>query len=696
MIRTSLCSLLLLAPIAGCAPEEAAASQEEAAPPASPASIEAAEAASPDGRIVFRIDAEGGAPGYQIAFDGETVISRSRLGFRFAEAPALESGLRITGVSEASVDQSWEQPWGERREVRDHHNEILVALSGAGGPAYDLRVRVFDDGVAFRYEVAGGAGETRAVVGELTRFSLPESSTAWWIPAQGWNRYEYLYETSEGLGELDRVHTPFTVRLPEGGPHVAIHEAALTDYSGMYLDQRRGGVFEAALAPGADGVKVHVEGGFTTPWRTIQIADQAVGLANSDMILNLNEPNVLGDVSWVEPGKYVGIWWCMHINACTWGSGGRHGATTERAREYIDFAAENGFAGVLIEGWNTGWDGDWFSNGAVFSFTEAYPDFDIEAVAAYALERGVRLVGHHETSGNLANYEAQMEDAFDLYESLGVTQVKTGYVADGGDLVRHDENGERRYEWHYGQYTVNHHIRVLEAAAERGISINAHEPVKDTGLRRTYPNWISCEGARGQEFNAWGNPPNPPEHVPLLAFTRMLSGPMDFTPGIFDLRPNGEDHPSRIETTLAKQLALYVVLYSPIQMAADLPENYAAYPDVFQFIRDVPTDWEESVALQGEVGDFIVFARQERGGEDWYLGAASDEEARELTIPLDFLDPALSYEAQIYRDGAEADWEGNPYEMVIESRGVSAADRLVLPLAPGGGAAVRFTPREAN
>ena len=661
-----------------------------------PASIEAAQAQSPDGRIVFRVDAEGGAPGYEIAFDGETVIGRSRLGFRFAQAPAMENGLRIVAVSEAAADEIWEQPWGERRVVRDHHNEILVAFADEAGPAFDLRVRVFDDGAAFRYEVSGEPGERRDIIDELTRFALPEASTAWWIPAQGWNRYEYLYETSDGLGGLGRVHTPFTVRLPEGGPHLAIHEAALTDYSGMYLDQRREGVFEAALAPGADGVKVHVEGDFITPWRTIQIAEEAVGMANSDMILNLNAPNVLGDVSWVEPGKYVGIWWCMHINVCTWGSGERHGATTERAREYIDFAAENGFSGVLIEGWNTGWDGDWFSNGAVFSFTQPYPDFDIEAVTQYAAERGVRLVGHHETSGNLANYEAQMEEAFDLYESLGVAQVKTGYVADGGDLVRHDENGEIRHEWHYGQYAVNHHVRVLEAAAARGISINAHEPVKDTGLRRTYPNWISREGARGQEFNAWGNPPNPPEHVPLLAFTRMLSGPMDFTPGIFDLRPNGEDHPSRIETTLAKQLALYVVLYSPIQMAADLPENYAAHPDAFQFIRDVPTDWEESIALQGEVGDFIVFARRERGGEDWYLGAASDEEARELVVPLDFLDPALSYEAQIYRDGPEADWESNPYEMVIERVGVNAADRLVLPLAPGGGAAVRFAPREAN
>ena len=650
--------------------------------------LESASLTSPDGRIVFELHNETGAPRYEVRFDGETVIAPSRLGFRFAEAAPLEGGLDLVATEIQSVDTEWEQPWGERRLVRDHHNELVAHFRRADDPehGYDLRIRAFDSGVGFRYEVVGDA--PHAIVDEITRINVPQHSTAWWVPAGQWNRYEYLYQETP-LGAVDRAHSPFTLRLPDDGPYVAIHEAALIDYSGFYLDQGRGGSLDIRLAPGPDGVAVHTGARFTTPWRTIQIADEAVGLINSDIILNLNEPNVLGNVDWVEPGKYVGIWWGMHINTNTWGSGPTHGATTENTRRFIDFAAENGFAGVLVEGWNLGWDGDWFNRQETFSFTEPYPDFDLEGLTAYARERGVRIIGHHETSGDLTNYENQMEDAFALYERVGVAQVKTGYVADAGDLVRYDEDGTPRYEWHYGQYAVNHHLRVVQTAAEHHISINAHEPVKDTGVRRTYPNWIAREGARGQEYNAWGQPPNPPEHTAMLAFTRMLSGPMDFTPGIFNLVPR-DDVPARVQTTLARQLALYVVLYSPIQMAADLPEHYEARPDAFQFIRDVPTDWEESIALQGEPGDFIVFARQERGGPDWYLGAATDEAPRLVSVPLDFLAEGQRYEAQIYRDGDDANWEDNPYAIIIETRPVSAGDTLDLSLAPGGGAAVRF------
>lgn len=674
---------------------------------ASPADVDAAavpataietpaDVASPDGRLRAEFRSDNGVPVYAVSLDGEEVVGRSRLGLRFAEAANLDTDLVVTAIEHGSADTSWEQPWGERRIVRDHHNEMLVSFRrrDQADEGFDIRVRVFDDGLGFRYEVPVADGAERAIIDELTTFNLPRESTAWWIPAAGWNRYEYIYETSE-LGSVDRVHTPFTARLPENGPHVSIHEAALVDYSGMRLDLRRDGLLEADLAPRPDGVLVRKTGSFTTPWRTLQITDEAVGLANSDLILNLNEPNVLGDVSWVEPGKYVGIWWGMHINTMSWGSGPIHGATDENTRRYIDFAADNGFDGILVEGWNIGWDGDWFNNGALFSFTESYPDFDLEGMAGYARERGVRLVGHHETSGHLTNYETQMEAAFDLYERLGITQVKTGYVADAGDLIRIDETGNERREWHYGQYAVNHHIRVLEAAAERGISINAHEPVKDTGLRRTYPNWISREGARGQEFNAWGTPPNPVEHIPMISFTRMLSGPMDFTPGIFDLMPHGEDDVNRVQTTLAQQLAHYVILYSPIQMAADLPHNYEARPDAFQFIRDVPTDWEESIALQGEVADYIVFARKERDGTDWYLGAATDEVARDLSIPLEFLGEGR-WQAQIYRDAGDAHWQDNPYALEIESAEFSAQDVLTLSLVPGGGAAIRFMPANAE
>jgi len=651
---------------------------------------ERAEISSPDGLITAEIWSENGAPHYRVMFDGSETIAASALGFRFAEAANLENGLQLVAMERDTHDETWEQPWGERRLVRDHHNEILVQFRDPSAPetGFDIRMRVFDTGLGFRYEVPVANDEHRAITNELTHFNLPGQVQAWWIPAAGWNRYEYLYHETD-LQEVDRAHTPFTAQL-ENGPYLAIHEAALVDYSGMYLDRDRDGIMGTDLAPGSDGILVHKDGDFITPWRTIQIAADAVGLINSDIILNLNEPNQLGDVSWVEPGKYVGIWWGMHIRTFSWGSGPIHGATTENTREYIDFAADNGFDGVLVEGWNIGWDGDWFRNGALFNFTESYPDFDLQGLAAYGAERDVRLIGHHETSGHVTNYENQMEDAFDLYQSVGITQVKTGYVADGGDLIRIDENGHERREWHYGQYAVNHHARVVSEAAERQISINPHEPVKDTGLRRTWPNWISREGARGQEFNAWGVPPNGPDHVPTLAFTRMLSGPMDFTPGIFNLMPGGEDAASRVETTLAKQLALYVVIYSPIQMAADLPEHYEARTDAFQFIRDVPTDWEHSVALQGEVGEFVVFARQERNAEDWYLGAVTDEVARDLSIPLDFMEADQTYTAQIYRDGEDADWDTNPYPIVIEERQVSASDVLDIYLAPGGGAAIRF------
>jgi len=592
-------------------------------------------------------------------------------------------------MKEDSGDETWEQPWGERRRVRDRHNELLMQFEDDAGRRFDVRVRAFDDGIGFRYEVPEQPGFEHAnIVDEVTEFVLPEGSTAWWIPGRRYNRYEYLYRTS-GLEEIETAHTPLTVRTP-AGTHLSIHEAALTDYAAFVLDQRRDRVFQTNLTPWSEGIRVKTAAPFKTPWRTIQLADEAIGLINSSLILNLNEPNALGDVSWVEPGKYVGIWWAMHIRKRTWRSGPIHGATTEEAMRYMDFAAQYGFDGVLVEGWNIGWDGDWVQNGDLFSFTQPYPDFDIRAVAEYGRKLGVRLIGHHETSGNVSNYARQMDAAFDLYESLGVRQVKTGYVSDGGNIKRVDENGVVRYEWHDGQFMVGEYLRSVTEAARRNISINTHEPIKDTGLRRTYPNWISREGAKGQEYNAWGAPPNPPEHTAMLAFTRMLAGPMDFTPGIFELMPFGPESIHRVQTTLARQLALYVVLYSPIQMAADLPENYEARPDALQFIVDVPTDWEESVALAGEVGDYVVIARQERGGQDWYLGAATDQEARKIDLPLDFLADGVRYTAQIYRDGFHANWKTNPYALVIEERPVRRIDVLDLRLAPGGGAAVRF------
>jgi alpha-glucosidase len=377
----------------------------------------------------------------------------------------------------------------------------------------------------------------------------------------------------------------------------------------------------------------------------------------------------------------------MHLDEKTWGSGPKHGATTANAKRYVDFAAKYGFRGVLVEGWNQGWDGDWFANGEDFSFTKPYPDFDLEAVAAYAKKKGVHLVGHHETSGFAAHYEDQLADALDLYARLGVDQVKTGYVADAFGAKVRGEDGRIHYAYHDGQAMVRHHLKVVQEAAKRHIAINAHEPVKDTGLRRTYPNWIAREGARGMEYNAWGDPPNPPEHEANLVYTRMLSGPMDFTPGVLSLTgKNGRP----IQSTIAKQLALYVVLYSPIQMAADKPENYEKFPAPFRFIRDVPTDWADTRALAGEVGDYAVIARKDRAGDDWYLGAVGDEQKREVRVRLDFLDDGREYEAQVYRDGPAADWRTAPFDIVIEKKRVRRGDELTLVLAPGGGQAIRF------
>lgn len=652
---------------------------------------------SPNGNIKVTISDELTTPSYSIDFKNKPVINHSALGFKFKQQAPFSEGFKITHTQKNTQNTQWQQPWGERQIVTDNHNEVAVTFKKPQGGVFTVKFRAFNNGVGFRYEVPKQPGfENIEITKELTEFAIADSqsATAWWIPARGWNRYEYVYNTTP-VNDAPLVHTPFTFKNKEG-VHVSIHEAALVDYAGMTLNQRRPGVFQADLTPWSDGIAVKKQGAFNTPWRTIQIGSKAVDLINSDIILNLNEPNKLGDVSWVKPGKYVGIWWGMHINTQTWGSGEKHGATTQTTKYYMDFAAEYGFDGVLVEGWNIGWDGDWFFNGDVFSFTQPYDDFDIEELTRYGKQKGVQLIGHHETSGNVTNYRNQMEDAFALYEKSNVSQVKTGYVADGGNIKRIDENGIARHEWHDGQFMVNEYLYNVKLAAKHKISINTHEPIKDTGLRRTYPNWIAREGARGQEFNAWGTPPNPPEHIPMLAFTRMLAGPMDFTPGIFDMGFNGlGDDTNRPQTTLAKQLALYVVLYSPIQMAADLPKNYLAKPDAFQFIQDVPTDWQQSIALDGEVGDFIVFARKERkrdkySGNDWYLGAVTDEKARTIEVKLDFLEKGKKFEAHIYQDGKNAEWKNSPYDLDIEKRVVSANDKLTLKLATSGGTAIRF------
>ena len=629
-----------------------------------------------------------GRPEYSVARNGKPVIAESRLGFLLTDAPKLERNFALAAQSTRSVDEIWEQPWGERRYVRNQFNELRVRLTEKTPLARSLDVvfRVYDDGLGFRYEFPDQAQLRQVnIAEELTEFAVVDPATAWWIPAGEWNRYEYLYNTTP-LAELSQAHTPVTIRT-EAGLHIAFHEAALVDYSSMWLRRVTGQRLKANLSPSSQGPKVSRTAPFVTPWRTMQIADSAGGLYMSDLILNLNEPNKLGDVSWFKPMKYVGIWWAMHLDTWSWASGPKHGATTEHAKRYIDFAAKNGFGGVLIEGWNLGWDGDWFANGETFSFTQAYPDFDIAAVAAYAHKKGVRIIGHHETSANIAHYEEQLGAGLDLYTRLGIDGVKTGYVADAGGVKALGEDGKIHFEWHDGQVMSRHHLKVVTEAAKRHIAVDAHEPIKDTGLRRTYPNWVSREGARGMEYNAWGNPPNPPEHEANLIFTRMLAGPMDFTPGVLSLTGRGGQP---LQSTMAKQLANYVVIYSPVQMAADLPENYARYPGPFQFIKDVPADWSDTRVLNGEVGDYATIVRKDRNSDDWYLGSVTDENARTIEVSLDFLDAGRSYTAQVYRDGDDADWKTNRYSIAIEKRMVKQADKLTLRLAPGGGEAIRF------
>ena len=652
-----------------------------------------AQAASPDGRIVVQLELNGeGRLAYRVLRDGKPVVADSRLGFIFRNGRQLLRNLQIEKQVARSSDSTWEQPWGERRYVRDHYNELRATFveKDHDKRRFDMVFRVFDDGVGFRYDVPAQLKLAEAqIVQELTEIAIARPATAWWIPAFEWNREEYLYHRTP-LAEVGVAQTPITLRTDDG-VHVSIHEAALVNYAGMNLMRGDSGALRAILTPGSGVAPVVRKTPFATPWRTIAISDRAGGLVESNLILNLNEPNKLGDVSWFKPHKYVGVWWSLHLDKETWATGPKHGATTASTRRYIDFAAANGFRGVLVEGWNVGWDGDWFANGWNFDFRKPTPDYDLQGLAKYATSKGVHLVGHHETGCAVSHYERQMEEAFALFDRLGIDAVKTGYVCDAGQIERQDvANGPVQREWHEGQWMSNHHLRVVQDAAKHRVVINAHEPIKDTGLRRTYPNWISREGARGQEFNAWGEPPNPPEHEVTLVYTRMLAGPMDYTPGVVSLTgKNGLE----IQSTLARQLALYVALYSPIQMAADLPEHYEARPEAFQFIKDVAVDWDESRVLAGEVGEFVAIARKQRGGREWFIGAINDRNARDLKLALDFLDAGKRYRAEVYRDGEGAGWKGESrFRFVRETREVTRGDAMQLWLAGGGGAAVRFVP----
>lgn len=659
-----------------------------------PVTAHAGSVASPDGRIVATLDVDGdGIARYSVRVGDDLIIAPSNLGFNLTDEDPLRRNFKLVAETRASADSTWEQPWGERRFVRDHHNELAVTFrqQDAAQREFTVRMRVFDNGVGFRYELPEKA-EWR-IAEELTEFIIAPKGTAWWIQAGDWNRYEQLYKQTP-IDAVAMAHTPMTLRL-DNGLHLSIHEAALVDYSGMWVQRMEGARFRSVLSPSSRGPKVVRKGAFTTPWRAIRIARDAAGLVENDLELNLNEPNKLGDVSWVQPGRYIGIWWGMISNRWSWAQGPNHGATTERTRDYIDFAAKNGFRGVLVEGWDYGWDGTWFGNGRDFSFTKAYPDFDIEALAKYAKKRGVRLIGHHETGGNIANYEAQLTDAMALYQRLGIDWVKTGYVADAGGIIScnadiADPCGEQVMEWHDGQRQVQHHLRVVQEAAAHRIAVNPHEPVKDTGLRRTYPNWVAREGARGQEYNAWSVFGNGAEHEPTLVYTRMLSGPMDYTPGVLSLKGD-KDMP--FASTRAKQLGLYLAIYSPIQMAADFIESLEAYPREMDFIRSVPTDWADSKLIAGAVGDYAIFARKDRHSPRWFAGGINDATARDVTLDFAFLDPGITYRATVWKDGEGATYETEArHRIAYDSFDVRAGETRSFWLAPGGGLAIRLEP----
>lgn len=647
--------------------------------------IENAEVKSPDGKIVVQMKEKSGKLFYAVQKNGIPILEESGVGFELKDDLPLESDFKIVGIGRKQIDEIWEQPWGESRYVKNNCNELIVKLQEKGELQRKMNVifRVFNDGFGFRYEFPEQPNLNEFVIlDEKTEYHFPRKHMAWWIPTK-----EPYYESiarHTAIDRMDTVNTPLTLETADG-MYLAIHEANLTDYAKMSLYATDSTTLSTWLAPWSNGVKVYAKTPFVTPWRTMIIGEKPGDLVVSNLMLNLNEPSKIIDFSWIKPGKYIGIWWALHMGRYTWYAGPKHGATTALTKRYIDFAAKHNFLGVLVEGWNVGWEGNWMKRSDSIRFTEAYPDFDIQEITDYAASKGVQLIGHHETAANTRNYERQMEDAFAYYQKYGVHNVKTGYVnvlMDGKEL-------------HDGQYGVRHYRKVIETAAKYHICIDNHEPVMPTGLQRTWPNLMTQEGVRGQEHNAWSpDGGNIPEHTTVVPFLRGVAGPMDFTFGTFNFE-NKAYPGTRVQTTLVKQLALFVVIYSPLQMASDLPENYEGIK-AFDFIRDVPTDWQETRVLDAGIGDYSVFARKDRNSEDWYVGCITDENARNLTVDLSFLDKNVTYLAQIYSDGENADWKMNPTAVKYEERQVTAADRLEVSLATSGGCAVRFVKQETG
>ena len=627
-------------------------------------------ATSPDGRIKVSVQTEGGQLSYSISQDSEILIVPSKLGFELMGGNILGDKTEILSVTHSSHKETWETVWGESRLIEDNHNSMIVHTAHL-----DVEFRVFNDGVGFRYIFPDDLGEFR-IREELTEYKFARADhKIWWMPRS--EPYYEAYGNHTAFDEIDCAYTPVTITGADGRFY-SIHEAALLDFAKVNLVGSDASTLKTSLTKWSDGTGVYVTDTRTTPWRTIIITDRAGGLIESHLMLNLNEPCKIEDTSWCKPGKYIGIWWELHKYMRTWYYGPQHGATTERTKEYIDFAAAHNIQAVLVEGWNKGWDGNWMKNSTGFSFTEAYPDYDFDEVMKYAASKGVQMIIHNETAANTEHYFSQIDSAYALYQKYGMHYIKTGNV----NLLMDGK------EEHDGQYGVNRLHEVVEKAAQYQINVDEHEPCIPTGLCRTWPNLMTGEAIRGQEHDAWeADGGNKPEHQTVCPFIRGLAGPMDYTFGTFDFS-NPNTPTSRVKTTISKQLAQYVVIYSPLQMASDLYEAYEGVK-AFDFISDVPTDWEQTKVLDAVIGDYIVTARQERGGSDWYLGAITDENARTLDVPLSFLGKG-KWMAQIYEDTPQTSYETSPETYQYREVEVSAKDVLNIKLATSGGCAIRF------
>ena len=680
-------------------------------------SVDSSKISSPDEniKVQFHLNQQGKFF-YTIQYKDKSIIDTSFVGFQFTNVPALDKGFIAKVKKPKEVNETWQMPWGEQLNVENKYKEVKIELQERDNlqRKVNLVFRVYNDGVGFRYEFPEQKNLKEVLIKEEnTEFNLTEDYKTFWIPGD-WDIYEHLYSTTK-LSEIDAksyipktnlaqtyipdnaVNTPVTL-VGKDGVHLSFHEASLVDYSGMTLKVDTDKLSFKSQLVGSKNTDYKVKRTlpFHTPWRTIQITDNAPDLIESNLIVNLNEPNKLGDVSWFQPMKYTGVWWEMHLGKSSWDYGmemidgkwtdtgkahGKHGATTENVKRFIDFSAKNNIGGVLVEGWNTGWE-RWIGfedREGVFDFLTPYPDYDIDEVTAYAKSKGVEIIMHHETSAATATYEKQQDAAYALMQKYGMHSVKSGYV---GKILP-------KGEYHHGQYMVNQYNNAAIKAAKYQVAVNAHEPIKATGLRRTYPNIISREGLRGQEFNAWSQDGgNPPEHLSIVAFTRMLAGPIDFTPGIFNIKFNEFKKNNQVNTTLAHQLALYVVIYSPVQMAADLVEHYEANPKPLQYIKDVGVDWSKTKVLNGEVGDYVTIARKEKNTGNWFVGSITDENSREIELDFNFLDKDSNYEAKVYKDGKNAHWNDNPLDIKIETLKIDKNSKLKFNLAKGGGLAI--------